>query len=132
MLRVAVGVIGNTAGEVLVALRHAHLHQGGLWEFPGGKIADGESVEAALARELHEELGIHVEYAQPLLTVRHAYADRSVELHVWRVTAFVGEVHGREGQPLRWVAVPELDPVDFPAADLPIIEALCHADTTAD
>lgn len=132
MLRVAVGVIGNAAGEVLVALRHAHLHQGGLWEFPGGKIADGESVEAALARELHEELGIHVEHAQPLLTVRHAYADRSVELQVWRVTAFAGEVHGREGQPLRWIAIPELDPVDFPAADLPIIEALRHACTAAD
>ncbi|MCB1631662.1 MAG: 8-oxo-dGTP diphosphatase MutT [Pseudomonadales bacterium] len=132
MLRVAVGVIGNAAGEVLVALRHAHLHQGGLWEFPGGKIADGESVEAALARELHEELGIRVESAQPLLTVRHAYPDRSVELHVWRVTAFAGDVRGREGQPLRWVAVHHLDPFDFPAADRPIIEALCRSDTAAD
>ncbi len=124
MLRVAVGVIGNAAGEVLVALRDAQRHQGGLWEFPGGKIADGEGVEAALARELHEELGIEVETASPLLRVRHAYSDRTVELDVWRVHAFAGTPHGREGQPLRWVAPGALDPAEFPAADLPIIEAL--------
>ena len=124
MLRVAVGVIGNAAGDVLVALRDPRRHQGGLWEFPGGKIADGEDVEAALARELHEELGIEVAAASPLLTVRHAYSDRAVELQVWRVLAFAGTPHGREGQPLRWVSPGALDPAEFPAADLPIIEAL--------
>ena len=130
MLRVAVGVITNAAGEVLVARRHDHLHQGGLWEFPGGKVAAGESVEEALARELHEELGIRVEYAVPLVIIEHDYPERSVRLEVWHVLAFSGTAHGREGQPLRWLPVTALDPADFPAANAPIIEAI-QADRSA-
>ncbi len=124
MLRVAVGVITNAAGEVLVARRHDHLHQGGLWEFPGGKVAAGESVQDALARELHEELDIHVEHAAPLLAIEHDYPDRSVRLEVWHVLAFSGTAHGREGQPLRWLPVTALDPAEFPAANAPIIAAV--------
>lgn len=124
MLRVAVGVITNGAGEVLVARRHDHLHQGGLWEFPGGKIGAGESVESALARELHEELGILVERAEPLLTVDHEYPDRRVRLEVWHVRAFRGAPHGREGQPLRWLRASQLDPGCFPAANGSIIDAV--------
>ena len=124
MLRVAVGVITNAAGEVLVARRHDHLHQGGLWEFPGGKIAAGESVEDALARELHEELDIRVEHAAPLVTIEHDYPDRSVRLEVWHVLGFSGTAHGREGQPLRWLPAAALDPAEFPAANAPIIEAV--------
>ena len=124
MLRVAVGVITNAAGEVLVARRHDHLHQGGLWEFPGGKMADGESVRQALARELREELDIRVERAAPLLAVEHDYPDRSVRLEVWHVLAFSGTPHGREGQPLRWLPAAALDPAEFPAANAPIIAAV--------
>ena len=124
MLRVAVGVITNAAGEVLVARRHDHLHQGGLWEFPGGKVAAGESVQDALARELHEELDIRVEHAAPLLAIEHDYPDRSVRLEVWHVLAFSGTAHGREGQPLRWLPVPALDPGEFPAANAPIIASV--------
>jgi 8-oxo-dGTP diphosphatase len=124
VLRVAVGVVTNAAGEVLVARRHDHLHQGGLWEFPGGKIGAGESAEAALARELHEELDILVDRAEPLLTVDHDYPDRRVRLEVWHVHAFRGVPHGREGQPLRWLRASELAPADFPAANLPIITAV--------
>ena len=130
MLRVAVGVITNAGGEVLVARRHDHLHQGGLWEFPGGKVAAGESVEEALARELHEELGIRVEHAVPLVIIEHDYPERSVRLEVWHVLAFSGTAHGREGQPLRWLPVTALDPADFPAANAPIIGAI-QADRAA-
>ena len=130
MLRVAVGVITSAAGEVLVARRHEHLHQGGLWEFPGGKVAAGESVLEALARELHEELGIRVEDAAPLLSIEHDYPERSVRLEVWHVLAFSGTAHGREGQPLRWLPVTALDPADFPAANAPIIGAI-QADRAA-
>ena len=118
------GVITNADDEVLVARRHDHLHQGGLWEFPGGKVAAGESVQEALARELHEELGIRVEQAAPLLTIEHDYPDRSVRLEVWHVLAFRGSAHGREGQPLRWLPAAALDPADFPAANAPIIAAV--------
>jgi 8-oxo-dGTP diphosphatase len=123
-VRVAVGVIRNARGEVLVARRHDHLHQGGLWEFPGGKIHDGESTLDALHRELAEELDIHVMAAAPLLDIEHHYADKSVRLEVWSVTAFSGMPRGMQGQPLAWLAVGALDPAGFPAANAAIIDAL--------
>ncbi len=121
---VAVGIIENAQHQVLVAQRPGHKHQGGKWEFPGGKIHPGETTPEALARELHEELGITLRAACPLQRVRHAYPDRSVLLDIWRVTDYAGEVHGREGQPLRWVTASELGGLDLPAADLPIVRTL--------
>jgi 8-oxo-dGTP diphosphatase len=122
-LHVAVGVITNARGEVLIAKRPDHLHQGGLWEFPGGKVEPGETVSQALHRELREELAIEVQKAQPLLTVRHAYPDRRVLLDVWRVEAFSGHPRGLENQPLRWIAPEQLAQYPFPAANLPIVAA---------
>jgi len=123
-VRVAVGVIRNGRGEVLVARRHDHLHQGGLWEFPGGKIHDGESTFAALCRELAEELDIQVEAAAPFVEIDHHYPDKSVRLEVWTVTLFSGTPHGMQGQPLAWLAVSALEPANFPVANAAIIEAL--------
>jgi len=123
-VRVAVGVVCNSQGEVLVARRHAHLHQGGLWEFPGGKVDRGEPVYDALCRELREEIGITVQHAEPMLTIEHDYSDKQVLLDVWRVLAFVGEPVGREGQPLRWLAAEALAADEFPAANAAIIESL--------
>jgi len=124
ILHVAVAAIVDDAQRVLLARRPDHAHQGGLWEFPGGKVEAGESVEAALDREIHEELGIRVGARRPLIRVPHRYADRSVLLDVWRVNTFEGEPHGREGQPVEWVPVDALDERAFPAANLPIIRAL--------
>lgn len=123
-LHVAVGVIEDVAGRVLVALRPARAHQGGLWEFPGGKCEPGESVQTALARELQEELGITPLQCMPLCRIRHDYADRQVLLDVWRVTRFSGTPTGLEGQPLRWVAPDELEPAEFPQANRAIIRRL--------
>jgi len=109
---------------VLVALRPDHLHQGGLWEFPGGKVESGEDVLEALARELHEELGITVRAARPLIRIYHDYDDRSVLLDVWRVTGFAGEPQGREGQPVEWVTPDQLAKRQFPEANLPIVTAV--------
>ncbi|MFZ1295479.1 MAG: 8-oxo-dGTP diphosphatase MutT [Pseudomonadales bacterium] len=120
----AVGVMINARDEVLITRRHAHLHQGGLWEFPGGKIHEDESSHDALRRELAEELAIHVEAAQPLLTIDHDYPDRSVRLEVWRVSAFSGTPCALEGQPMMWLPVAALDAQCFPVANAPIIEAL--------
>jgi 8-oxo-dGTP diphosphatase len=122
-LHVAAAVIRGADGRVLIARRPEHKHQGGLWEFPGGKVEAGEAVDAALARELREELGIRVTAARPLIQVRHDYPDQQVLLDVYEVGAFVGEPHGAEGQPLAWVAPRELPDYEFPAANRPIVAA---------
>ncbi len=120
---VAVGVVRNGRGEILIARRHDHLHQGGLWEFPGGKVEPMESVEEALRRELREELSITVGHATPLIKIRHDYGDRQVLLDVCRVDAFDGNPQGLENQPILWVSPDALRQFDFPAANRPIVAA---------
>lgn len=121
---VAVGVIFNPQGEVLLAKRPPHVHQGNLWEFPGGKLKPGESAYQALCRELEEELGIHVLQARPLLQVRHEYPAQSVLLHIWRVERFSGIAWGQEGQPVAWTRSEDLNAYSLLAASRPIVTAL--------
>lgn len=122
-LAVAAAVIRGADGRILLAKRADHLHQGGLWEFPGGKLEAGETPRQALDRELKEELGIEVTSARPLLEVRHHYPEHSVLLHVFEVSAFNGQPHGAEGQPLAWVTPAQLVDYEFPAANGPIVQA---------
>ena len=122
-VHVAAAVIRGTDGKILIARRADSQHQGGLWEFPGGKVEAGESVEMALGRELQEELGITVESARPLIKVQHDYPDKQVLLDVWEVSSFTGQPHGAEGQPLAWVTQRELADYEFPAANEPIVAA---------
>lgn len=123
-VHVAVGVLLNENREVLIALRPAQSHQGGLWEFPGGKVEEGESVEHALNREFEEELGISVQACSPLTQIRHEYSDKSVMLDVWRIEKFSGIPEGREGQTIEWRPLSKLRAVDFPKANEDIILAL--------
>ena len=127
-LHVAVAVIRNAQNDILISRRHADAHQGGLWEFPGGKVRRGESLQQALGRELREELGIEIGAIRPLLQVEHDYGDRQVLLDVWLVREFSGEARSLEGQPLRWVAPTELAHYAFPAANRPILEAIAGLD----
>jgi 8-oxo-dGTP diphosphatase len=122
-LHVAVGVIRDGDGRILITQRAKHAHQGSLWEFPGGKLEAGEPVQQALARELAEEVGIQVQTATPLIKINHDYGDRHVLLDVWNVTAFAGQARGCEGQAMRWVNVEQLREFSFPAANVPIIAA---------
>ena len=130
-LHVAVGVIKDSEGRVLISLRHDKAHQGGLWEFPGGKVEPGESVEQALARELKEELGISVLEIAPLIKVEHQYVDLKVLLDVWLVTLFSGQPVGREGQDILWVNPENLADYSFPAANASIIVAASLPDEYA-
>lgn len=120
---VAAAVIENADGQILLARRPEHLDQGGLWEFPGGKLEDGESVLPALQRELQEELGIGLTDAYPLIQIPWDYVSHRVLLDVWRVTAFTGEPHGAEGQPIEWVAKARLRDYAYPAANQAIVDA---------
>lgn len=124
LVHVAVGVIKNSDGQILIAKRPDDVHQGGLWEFPGGKVEAGESLQETLTRELREELAIDVLAAQPLIQICHDYGDKSVQLDVCTVDEFTGTAVGNEGQPVRWVNALDLDDYEFPAANRPIITAL--------
>ncbi len=123
VLHVAAAVVRDGNGRILITQRAKHAHQGGLWEFPGGKLEAGETPQQALVRELREEVGIEVKTAQPLIKVRHDYGDRRVLLDVWSVNEFDGEAWGCEGQALQWIAPQQLSDFAFPAANLPIIKA---------
>ncbi|MCG5513454.1 Nudix family hydrolase [Ectothiorhodospira shaposhnikovii] len=127
-LRVAVAAITNARDEYLIARRPAHVHQGGLWEFPGGKIEPGETLADALCRELREELDITPLRYHPLITLNHDYPDRRVCLEVVKVDRFEGQPRGMEGQPLRWVSADQLHALAFPAANRAIIQALTLPD----
>ena len=131
-VHVAVGVVLDSGGKVLISRRADDSHQGGLWEFPGGKVERGESLAMALARELREELGIEIGRTSPLLEIRHDYGDKCVLLDVHVVWDFSGEARGLEDQPLVWVAPAELERYRFPAANEPIIGALSELLSSVD
>ena len=124
VLHVVAAVIFNKQGDLLIAQRPPDKHMGGLWEFPGGKVEASEAVTDALCRELGEELGIQPLSWEPLISIEHAYPEKTVLLDVWIVRDFHGEAHGREGQTVRWVTPNMLDQFEFPEANHGIIEAL--------
>jgi 8-oxo-dGTP diphosphatase len=117
-------VVQNPAGEVLISFRDPSRHQGGLWEFPGGKVDSGESVQQALCREFQEELGITPTEFFPFKKILFQYSDRKVLLDVWRITQYHGEPKGLEGQSVKWKAAPELRFSEFPAANKDIVRLL--------
>ncbi len=124
-VHVVAAVIFNAAGDqVLIARRPQHLHQGGLWEFPGGKVEAGESPRAALARELWEELALRVVRCAEWLQVEHTYPDKTVRLDVWRVDETSGAPIGNEGQTVAWVPLSRLREYPFPAANQEILARL--------
>ena len=123
-VRVAVGVVKNTQGEILLAKRAAHQHQGGLWEFPGGKVETNETVFDALVREFQEEVNLTIQQAKPLLVIDHDYGDKKVTLDVWLSEHHTGEAKGNEGQKLAWVLPAHLHTYSFPEANQAIIEKI--------
>jgi 8-oxo-dGTP diphosphatase len=124
MILVVAAALYDARGRVLIAQRPAGKHLEGRWEFPGGKVAAGESESAALTRELREELGIEVAASRPCMRLTHAYADRSVELSLWIVERYSGAPRGLDGQPLKWVAPGALAGENLLEADRPFVEAL--------
>jgi len=124
IVHVAVAVIRDNDGRVFVAQRPDHVHQGGLWEFPGGKVEPGESVLNALHREIKEEIGVVIQKARPLIKIPYRYPDKHVLLDVWEVLQSNGEPRGKEGQPCQWIGSNDLGNWPFPAANRAIISAV--------
>ncbi|EWG99140.1 Nudix family hydrolase [Halomonas sp. BC04] len=120
----AAAIISGEGDKALIARRPSNVDHGGLWEFPGGKLAPYETGLEGLKRELHEELGVEIKRAQPLIRIHHEYSDKHILLDVWQVHEFSGEPFGREGQAVRWVPLHELVNYPFPAANLPILQAV--------
>lgn len=122
-VRVAAGIITRD-GRLLIAKRPKGSHLEGLWEFPGGKCEPGETMEACLHRELWEELEVRVADPIRLCVLRHAYPEKTVEVHFFRCRLASGEARPSAGSELRWVAPAELSEYEFPQADRSIIETL--------
>jgi 8-oxo-dGTP diphosphatase len=123
-IRVVAAALYDAGGRVLIAERPPGKHVAGRWEFPGGKIDVGETEEAALGRELTEELGIALLRARPLARLAHDYDDRRIDISLWVVEEFSGEPTGLDGQRLKWVSPARLHDEDMLEADVPFIAAL--------
>ena len=121
---VAAGILCDSRGRILIAERLGGGAFNGMWEFPGGKIAAGESSTQALSRELAEELGIEVTELSSFMSLRHEYDDRVVSIEFFIVSNWNCEPVGREGQKLRWVPAESLDANELLPADIPVVEAL--------
>jgi 8-oxo-dGTP diphosphatase len=126
LILVAAAVLLDGEGRVLLAQRPQGKSLAGLWEFPGGKIEAGERPEAALVRELHEELGVDVapRDMKPIGFASHAYDDFHLLMPIWCTSRWNGEPTPLEGQNLAWVHIDDLSTYPLPPADIPLIAHL--------
>ena len=123
-LRVVAAALFDAERRVLIAERPAGKHMAGWWEFPGGKVAAGETDAAALKRELREELGVEVRPDYEVMQLQHDYPDRVVDLVLWHATLEGGAPRGLDGQQLKWVECQTLGNQRLLPADQPFIAAL--------
>lgn len=124
VMHVMAAVMRDADGRVLLAQRPAGKHLAGMWEFPGGKLEPGEAPLAALARELHEELGITLQHAEPLIRVPRRYVERELLLDTWQTEQWEGAPQSLEGQALQWLPPAQIDPAMLAPADRAILQAL--------
>ncbi len=130
-LDVVAGILRDASGRVLITERVDDGPFHGLWEFPGGKIAPGEAPEAALLRELEEEVGVQPLASELFMRLEHDYPDQHVAIRFYLVTGWRNEPAGLEGQQLKWVAVTDLADADLLPADKPVIAALQEREAVA-
>ena len=121
---IGVAVIWNDSKQILIDRRKASGLMGGMWEFPGGKLEAGETIEECIIREIKEELGIEIEVKEHLITIEYNYSEFLLTLNVYHAIHLSGEPQTFESQEIRWVTVDELDRYQFPAANIQIINAL--------
>ncbi len=124
---VVAAVIRDIDDKVLLARRPQGRHMGGLWEFPGGKVRDGEAPARALVRELVEELGVSVEVGNPITFAVHEEPGMRILLLFYAATIVDGEPRPREGQAIAWVPRAELDRYPTPPADAALVRQLMES-----
>ena len=123
-----VAAIIRRAGKILITQRPDNVHLGGMWEFPGGKVEAGETLELALQREIQEELGLGVRVDDEFFRIDHDYPSRSVRLHFFNCTIIEGEAQPLDVADLQWVEPQQLGNFQFPPADAELIELLVRQD----
>jgi len=119
-----VAAIIRRAGKILITQRFDKAHLGGMWEFPGGKVEAGETLEAALQREIQEELGLKIRVDDEYLHTEHDYPTKSIRLHFFNCTILEGEPQPLDVADLRWVEPAQLTDFQFPPADAELIAKL--------
>ncbi len=124
MTRVAAGILRDQSGRVLIAERTGDHLFAGLWEFPGGKLKEGEESLSALSRELGEELGIEIVDQALFMSLEHDYPDRSVSIDFYLIEHWLNTPESRDGQELKWIRPDELTEELLLPADGPVIKAL--------
>ncbi|MBB3114553.1 8-oxo-dGTP diphosphatase [Paenibacillus phyllosphaerae] len=124
MIQVAAAIILNDEGRILIAKRKQGKSQGGLWEFPGGKLEEGESPEVCLIRELQEEMNINISPYAYFDTSDHRYGERQIQLIAYLATYVSGEIVLHDHDEYRWASILELAEFEFAPADIPFVAKL--------
>jgi mutator protein MutT len=124
VLYYVVAAIIRREGRILITRRFDNVHLPGLWEFPGGKVESGETLQQALIREIREELGVEISVEEERFTIEHHYPTKSVELHFFNCSIVSGEPRIIAVADLRWATPAELSQYQFPEADRELIAIL--------
>ncbi len=127
---IGVGIIQREDGKVLIALRPENVMLGGLWEFPGGKQEEGETIRQTVERELKEELGVQVHAYKEFMKLKHVYSHFSITLHAFSCKLISGEPKPKSSQEIRWVGIVELEEYPFPKANKQLTEKLISENIT--
>ncbi len=124
MTVIVVAAIIRRNGKILITRRGSDVHLGGLWEFPGGKVESGESLQQALKREIFEEVGLNVDVLHEFFSVEHSYPTKNVQLHFFDCAIKAGEPEAKQVADIKWISISEFTDFDFPPADFGLIQKL--------
>lgn len=123
-IEISIAIVKNLQNDFLICLRPDESHQGGKWEFPGGKVEEQETPEAAMSRELFEEVGLTTTQYHLFEKLFFDYGDKQLNLYFYLIEGFTGEAYSKEGQPLQWVSKEQLANYEFPEANRSVIAKL--------